>query len=99
MDCPFNFYIFPPVLHEITAALPTSFHVPTIPSPRLAVALPLPDKVISKGFPAVSVTFHLPSNWLAAKQGTPVVSMAKIATRIVLVNLHLNPLGCAGHLT
>jgi hypothetical protein len=45
------------VSHVITAALPSSFQVLFIPSPRVAFATPPPDKVISKGAP-VSATFH-----------------------------------------
>jgi len=59
--------------------------VPTILSPRLALALLSADKVISKGFPAVSVTFHAPSKELAAKQATTIILMAKTTDRIVLV--------------
>ncbi len=68
-----------------TPEVPSCFQVPTIPSPRLAVAVPSPDKVISNGFPAVSVTFHAPSNSLAAKQATAITPMAKSAAGMVLV--------------
>ena len=56
-----------PVFQVITAALPSSFQVPVIPSPLVAFATPPPDNVISKGRPAVSLTFHTPSNALAAR--------------------------------
>src|SRR6266496_3399427 len=57
----------PPIIHVITAVLPSSFQVPVIPSPRVAFAAPSLDKVISKGCPDVSLTFHTPSNALAAR--------------------------------
>ena len=50
-----------PVFQVITAALPSSFQVPVIPSPLVAFATAPLDKVISKGRPAVSLTFHTPS--------------------------------------
>src|SRR6185369_1350236 len=69
----------------MTAALPSCLHVPTIPSPRVAVAVPSPDKVISNGFPAVSVTFHAPSNSFAAKQATAIMPIANTAATAVLI--------------
>ena len=42
-------FVVHPVFHVITAALPSSFQVPVIPSPRVAFATPLLDNVISKG--------------------------------------------------
>ena len=56
-----------PVFQVIMAALPSSFQVPVIPSPLVAFATPPLDNVISKGRPAVSLTFHTPSNALAAR--------------------------------
>jgi hypothetical protein len=55
-------FVVHPVFHVITAALPSSFQVPVIPSPLVAFATPPLDKVTSKGRPAVSLTFHTPSN-------------------------------------
>src|SRR6516165_4598483 len=70
----FVIFVVQPVFQVITAELPSSFQVPVIPSPRVAFADPPFDSVISNGCPAVSFTFHTPSNVLwatAAKLVTP----------------------------
>src|SRR5450759_4789473 len=40
-------FVVHPVFHVIMAALPSSFQVPVIPSPRVAFATPSLDKVLS----------------------------------------------------
>src|SRR5215470_4771970 len=70
----FVIFVVQPVFQVITAELPSSFQVPVIPSPRVAFAAPPLDSVISNGCPAVSFTFHTPSNTLwatVAKLVTP----------------------------
>ncbi|HAN63709.1 MAG TPA: hypothetical protein DCQ79_07580 [Rhizobiales bacterium] len=74
-------FVVQPVFHVITADLPSSFQVPTMPSPRLAFAFPSPDSVISKSCPVVSFTFHTPSNALAARLLTVVIARTKTAAR------------------
>src|SRR6516165_3284051 len=70
----FVIFVVQPVFQVITAEFPSSFQVPVIPSPRVAFAGPPLDRVILNGCPAVSFTFHTPSNVLwatAAKLVTP----------------------------
>jgi Transposase domain (DUF772) len=78
-------FVVHPVFHVITAALPSSFQVPVIPSPRVAFATPPLDKVISKGCPAVSFTFHTPSNALAARLARLVIPKKQAAVTAVLI--------------
>jgi hypothetical protein len=80
-------FVVQPVSHVITALLPSSFQLPTIPSPRLAFAAPSPDSVISKGYPAVSFTFHVPMKSLAARLAKLVIATAKAAARTAVVTL------------
>jgi hypothetical protein len=63
----FVILVVQPVFQVITAELPSSFQVPVIPSPRVAFASPPVESVISNGCPAVSFTFHVPSNVLWAR--------------------------------
>src|SRR6516162_4028532 len=93
----FVIFVVQPVFQVITAELPSSFQVPVIPSPRVAFAAPPLDSVISNGCPAVSFTFHTPSNALSArapKLVTPkkqVAVTAAIAVFLIFVppcNLH-----------
>ena len=68
----FEIFVVQPVSHVMTAAEPSSFQVPVIPSAvRLALAEPSPASVISKAFPPVSATFQVPSNWLAPAPSPP----------------------------
>ena len=46
----------PSLIIFVVEPLPSSFQVPTIPSPRLAFAEPSADKVISNGLPSVPFT-------------------------------------------
>jgi hypothetical protein len=78
-------FVVHPVLHLITAASPSSFQVPVIPSPRVAFATPPLDKVISKGRPAESLTFHTPSNALAAKLARLVIPIKQATVTAALV--------------
>jgi hypothetical protein len=78
-------FVVHPVFHLITAALPSSFQVPVIPLPRVAFATPLLDKVISKGRPAVSLTFHTPSNALAARLAKLVIPTKQAAVTATLI--------------
>jgi hypothetical protein len=71
----------------MTAALPSSFQVPVIPSPRVAFATPPLDNVISKGRPAVSLTFHTPSNALAARLARLVIPSKAAAVTAALIVL------------
>jgi len=61
-------FVIHPVFHVMTAALPSP------PSESLASATPSPDRVVSKGYPAVSFTFHTTSK-AAAKLAMLVNSM------------------------
>src|SRR5450759_226747 len=81
----FVIFVVHPVFHVITAALPSSFQVPVIPSARVAFATPSLDKVISKGCPAVSFTFHTPSNALAARLARLVIPIKQAAVTAALI--------------
>ena len=74
-----------PVFQVIMAALPSSFQVPVIPSPLVAFATPPLDNVISKGRPAVSLTFHTPSNALAARLARLVIPIKQAAVMAALI--------------
>ena len=56
-----------PVFQVITAALPSSFQVPVIPSPLVAFATPPLDNVISKGRPGRVLDLPHSFNALAAR--------------------------------
>jgi hypothetical protein len=81
----FVIFVVHPVFHVITAALPSSFQVPVIPSPLVAFATPPLDNVISKGRPAVSLTFHTPSNALAARLVRLVIPIKQAAVTAALI--------------
>jgi hypothetical protein len=78
-------FVVHPVFHVITAVLPSSFQVPVIPSPRVAFAAPSLDRVISKGCPDVSFTFHTPSNALAARVARLVIPIKQAAVTAALI--------------
>jgi hypothetical protein len=80
-------FVVHPVFHVITAALPSSFQVPVIPSPRVAFATPPLDKVISNGYPAVSFTFHTPSNALSARLARVVIPIKQPTITAALIAL------------
>jgi len=73
-----------PVSQVMTAALPSSFQVPFIPSPRVALATPPLDNVISKGCPPVSATFHTPSNAPAARLPPLITPIKQVAVAIAI---------------
>jgi MFS family permease len=75
----FVIVVVQPVVQVITAESPSSFHVPFIPSPRVAFATPPLDSVISNGCPAVSFTFHTPSKALAASAAKPIMPKRQAA--------------------
>src|SRR6516225_6229082 len=75
----FVIFVVQPVFQMITAELPSSFQVPVIPSPRVAFAAPPLDSVISNGCPAVSFTFHTPSNALSARAPKLVTPKKQVA--------------------
>src|SRR6516162_9355046 len=85
----FVIFVVQPVFQVITAELPSSFQVPVIPSPRVAFAAPPLDSVISNGYPAVSFTFHTPSNALSARAPKLVTpkKQAAIAAFLIFVLL------------
>src|SRR6516162_8858982 len=85
----FVIFVVQPVFQVITAESPSSFQVPVIPSPRVAFAAPPLDSVISNGCPAVSFTFHTPSNALSARAPKLVTpkKQAAIAAFLIFVLL------------
>src|SRR5680860_1722238 len=89
-----------PVAHFITAAPPSSSHVPINPSPaRSALAEPSVDRVIWNGFPLVSWTFHTPSNWLAARVAKLVRAIANTAAKAAAATLAKVDFFCMGFLS
>src|SRR6516165_10856027 len=89
----FVIFVVQPVFQVITAELPSSFQVPVIPSPRVAFAAPPLDSMISNGCPAVSFTFHTPSNvlWATAPKLVTTKKQAAIAAFLIFVppgNVH-----------
>src|SRR6516165_4796124 len=89
----FVIFVVQPVFQVITAELPSSFQVPVIPSPRVAFSAPPLDSVISNGCPAVSFTFHTPSNvlWATAPKLVTTKKQAAIAAFLIFVppgNVH-----------
>src|SRR6516164_6516473 len=104
----FVIFVVQPVFQVITAELPSSSHVPVIPSPRVAFAAPPLDSAISNGYPAVSFTFHTPSNALSARAPKLVTpkKQAAIAAFLIFVLLATSmlvtenkPNGSASHIT
>ena len=89
----FVIFVVQPVFQVITAELPSSFQVPVIPSPRVAFAAPPLDSVISNGCPAVSFTFHTPSNtlWATVAKHVPPKKQAAVTAAIAAFLIFVPP--------